>query len=263
MKGRGEVSGGGSLCPQAGKQQQGAGHGGPEGGEVAGVGGPHDRADAGVLALRFLGPQPRHLRRHPLAEAAALEVGLPRIARLDEDEDGPAVGPRRLHKGRERLEAQKRIDREGIPRVAPRQPALGVGLGSRANIAPLTVEEHGQAQGAAQGADFLQQAETGQPQRLKKGELRLDASGIGGGRLQHVQGVRPQVREVAVEVGAGVQADAQPRSQAAGAVGDEGGEGGRHRERRYQLPAARRQPGLPPPLACGQDGNLRPCSRLW
>ena len=237
MERPGEV---GRLCPlraQAGKQQQGAGHQRTERGEVARMRGPHDRADAGVLPFSkgFLCAEPGDFRRDTLAEAAPLQVGLVGVAGLDEHEHAAAVLPGRVHEGSERAEAQERVDGQRRARVPPGQPPLRVRGGGGPDVAPLAVQNDRQAQGARGGAQVFQQVHSAQAQRLVKGELRLDAGGVGSGGLQHVQRVLFQVVGVAVGVQARVEAHAQPGAAGKGALGDGLGEGKRHRGPVYRV----------------------------
>ncbi|CAM3086314.1 hypothetical protein DERA104750_13045 [Deinococcus radiodurans] len=193
--------------------------------------GPDHRPDAGVVAVAqaFFIPQPGNFDGNPLAHALPLQVLLVGVGGLDEHENRAAVLPRGLHEGRQRLEAEKRVDGEGVPSMSPAEPALGVGGGGGADVAALAVEQHRQAERAGGGADFFEQGETGQPERLEKGELRLDTGGVRRARFQHVERVLAQLGDVAVLAQTRVEAHAQPGAAGKGALGDGLGEGGGHR----------------------------------
>ena len=182
------------------------------------MGGPDHRAHT-AQAASLLRPQPGPLVRDFLAHAPALHIGLTGVAGLDQNKDRPAVLPGRLYKRLKRLEAQKRVDRQGRARVWTAQPGRRIRLRRAADVAALGIENDRQFQAAGHRADLFQQLHTAHSQCLVKGQLRLDAGHQVGASPQHFQSVCPQFAAAAVGVRARVQSQAQAGVQGQGALG--------------------------------------------
>ena len=148
MKRRLHVRGPASLSSEAGHEQPGVRHRGPQLVELRGPGGAHHRAHRAVAAA---GSRPHrelfHARGHMLVDRLAiapqvLEVLAAGVRGFHEHEYARASRLGRLHEGLDRVESEVGVHGEGVGCPRAGEPAVGIGLGGGADVAPLAIGEH-------------------------------------------------------------------------------------------------------------------------
>ena len=231
-----------SLLAEAGHQDPRVGHGGAEFVELPRPGGADDGPDGPVRAARG-GSRGElfHAGGHVFVDRAAVGLEILKILAagvrgLHEDEDAGAAVRGDLHEGLDRVEAEVGVHGEGVGGPGAGEPAVGVGLGGGADVAPLAVGEHKQVFRAGVGDHLGERGHAIRPDRLEAGQLRLhdrhqrrddvdhvaaepredggEGLGVGGGRRMEGGGER---------FAAGVEPDAGGRAPLFDGSGEPGG----------------------------------------
>ena len=101
------------------------------------------------------------------------------------------------HEGGDRVEAEVGIDGQGVTAPGAGEPAIGVGFGGGADVAPLAVGEDEQPAGVGVVNGVGQRHHPGRAEGFEAGKLRLHDRDMGG------DGVDDVPAEARVELGEG------------------------------------------------------------
>ena len=211
VEGPAHVGGPSPLFAESGNEDPDVGHGGAEGVELLRPGGADDGADeavgvpAGSVACSWrerVGGEVFDAGGDMFVEGGAvgfeiLEVAAAGVRGFDENKQAGVAGFGGGHEGDDRVEAEVGIDGQGVAAPGAGEPAVGVGFGGGADVAPLAVGEDQQPAGVGVVDRVGQCLHAGGAEGFEAGELGLHDRDMGG------DGVDDVPAEARVDLGEG------------------------------------------------------------